>query len=67
MTIDPAEILHQIEAGQWKWVGVKRFRPESYATLEERYAALDRHHAEETGNLIEIIKELSRRLAAQPK
>ena len=57
------EILSQIEQKRWKWLGVKRFIPESYTTLEERYAALDRHHAEETGQMIEIIGSLCKTIA----
>ena len=57
-----ADIMHQIEHNQWKWLGVKRFTPDAYATLEDRYAALERHHADEMGRMIDVIKGLCRTL-----
>ncbi|MDB5330236.1 MAG: hypothetical protein JWP03_1387 [Phycisphaerales bacterium] len=53
-----ADILHQIQQNQWKWVKVKRFVPEAHTGLNERYAALERHHTEETGRMIEVIQGL---------
>jgi hypothetical protein len=61
MPITPSEaeeILKQIQQNQWKWVKVKRFIPENYLTLEDRYAALGKHHADETGRMIEVIRGL---------
>lgn len=66
MEITPVEahdILNQIEQNQWKWVKVKRFAPEAYASIEERYAALEKHHADETGRMIEVISALCRLVA----
>jgi hypothetical protein len=63
MELTPAEaadILRQIEQNQWKWLRVKRFTPESHDTLEARYSALERHHAEETARMIEVIQALCR-------
>ena len=57
-----ADILHQIEHNQWKWLGVKRFAPDAYATLKDRYTALERHHADEMGRMIDVIKGLCRTL-----
>jgi hypothetical protein len=45
--------------GRYAWVGVKRFRPELFPNDSERLAALEKHHTEETGALIAIIKELA--------
>jgi hypothetical protein len=55
---DAAEILRQIERNQWQWLKVKGFRPESYATADERYAALEQHHAAETARMVEVITAL---------
>ena len=61
ITPDEAEgILRQIELNQWSWLKVKRFVPERHATLEERYVALEEHHREETGRMIEVIGALCR-------
>lgn len=57
---DASEILRQIEQNQWKWLKVKRFTPEAYVTPDERYAALEQHHATETGRMIEVIQALCR-------
>lgn len=68
MEITPAEaadILRQIEQNQWKWLKVKRFVPEHYASADQRYAALEEHHREETGRMIEVIASLCRVLAAK--
>jgi hypothetical protein len=64
---EAAEILKQIQQNQWKWVAVKRFVPENYPTAEERYSALDKHHAEETGRMIEIIQALCQSLARRTR
>ena len=55
---DAADILRQIEQNQWQWLKVKRFRPESYATADERYVALEQHHLAETTRMIEVITAL---------
>lgn len=56
LTPDQAtEILRQIHSNQWRWLGIKRFVPEAYPDLAHRYDAFEKHHAEETGKLIEII------------
>lgn len=59
---DASDILNQIQQGQWKWLKVKRFVPETYADLQERYGALEKHHAEETGRMIDVIRGLCRAL-----
>lgn len=59
------EILSQIEQGRWAWLKVKRFVPEAHATPEARYAALERHHAEETARMIEVITELCKTLSGR--
>jgi len=38
--------------------GVKRFKPEVFSSIEERYAALEQHHKEETQFLMKLLKEL---------
>ena len=53
-----ADIMRQIQSNQWKWLGVKRFIPEAYPTIEERYAALEKHHTAETTRMIEVITAL---------
>jgi hypothetical protein len=61
MQIQPAEaadILKQIRQNQWKWLKVKRFVPENYPDVAERYAALENHHRDETGRMIEVITRL---------
>jgi hypothetical protein len=55
-----ADILQQISQSQWKWLGIKRFVPEAYADLAERYAALEQHHAQETGRMLEVIQAACR-------
>ena len=60
---EAADILRQIELNQWKWLKVKRFVPESYASVEERYAALEQHHREETGRMIQVIAALCQTIA----
>lgn len=61
---DASEILGQIEQNQWGWLKVKRFIPQAYATADERYAALEQHHAAETGRMIEVIRALCRTVAS---
>lgn len=41
------------------WIKVKRFIPEKYATIEERYTALELHHVQETLFLIDKVRELA--------
>ena len=62
---EAAEILSQIEQGRWAWLKVKRFVPEAHATLEERYAGLEKHHADETARMIEVIKNLCTALSSR--
>ena len=62
-----SEILLQIQNSQWKWLKIKRFIPEAFRSLESRYAALEKHHAEETGRMIEVISGLCRTIAALEK
>ncbi|HEY2589378.1 MAG TPA: hypothetical protein VGI81_26770 [Tepidisphaeraceae bacterium] len=62
---DAKEILNQVEQGRWAWLKVKRFVPEAHATLEERYAALERHHAEETARMVEVIRDLCTALSSR--
>ena len=57
---DASDILRQIEQNNWKWLKLKRFTPEAHPNLEARYAALERHHAEETGQMIDVIAALCR-------
>jgi hypothetical protein len=56
--LEAADILNQIQKNQWRWVKVKRFIPENYPTPEEKYAALEKHHGDETGRMIEVIRGL---------
>jgi len=62
-----ADILQQIAHNQWKWLRIKRFVPEAYADLAERYAALQKHHEEETERMIEVIQALCRMVAPSKK
>jgi len=64
---EAADILKQIQQNQWKWVKVKRFVPENYPTMEERYAALEKHYADETSRMIEVIQALCKTIAMQPR
>ena len=57
---DASNILRQIEQNQWKWLKLKKFTPEAHSTTDERYAALEQHHAAETGRMIEVIQALCR-------
>jgi hypothetical protein len=70
MEISPeeaADILKQIQQNQWKWVKVKRFIPENYHQLDERYAALEKHHSEESGRMIEVIQGLCQTIGSVSK
>ena len=58
-----ADILQQISQNQWKWLGVKRFTPDAYPDLAQRYAALEEHHAAETRRMIEVIQSACRTIA----
>ena len=62
-----ADILNQIQNNQWKWVKVKRFIPESYPSAEERYAALEKHHSDETSRMFEVITGLCEAVASLSK
>ena len=57
---EAADILHQIEQNQWRWLKIKRFTPEVHASPEDRYAGLERHHRDETKRMIEVIQGLCR-------
>ena len=61
---DAADVLRQIQHDQWKWLKVKRFDPHSYPSLEERFAALEKHHMDETGRMIEVIQGICRTVAS---
>jgi hypothetical protein len=61
MVISPAEaadILNQTRQNQWKWIKIKRFIQEDYPGLTERYAALEKHHSDETGRMVDVIQGL---------
>jgi hypothetical protein len=60
------ELKRQLDAGEWKWVKVKRDRSEELPTVEERYDALKEHHVRETTFLIGVIKELCETVLRQP-
>jgi hypothetical protein len=53
-----AELRRQLDAGEWKWVKVKRDRSEELPTIEQRYESLKQHHIAETTFLISVIKDL---------
>jgi hypothetical protein len=61
--IEAADILKQIQQNQWKWLKVKRFVPENYPGSEEKYKALEKHHADETGRMIGVIQGLCETIA----
>ena len=46
----------------YRWIKVKRFKPEDYETFEDKYNALNEHHIEETNFLIEKIRDIVRDL-----
>jgi hypothetical protein len=52
------ELKQQLDAGEWKWVKVKRDRSAELPTIEERYAALQKHHVEESTFLVSVIRDL---------
>lgn len=54
-------IAHGYEG--YGWIKVKKFDPEKYATIEERYTALDMHHVQETSFLIDKVRELATKVA----
>jgi hypothetical protein len=67
MAITPSEaadILGQIRQNRWNWLKVKRFVPEAHTTLEDRYVAFEKHHAAETGRMIEAITGLCETIAS---
>jgi hypothetical protein len=45
-----------------RWIKVKQFRDDSTLSWPERFAALERHHLEETAFLIEKVRELARHI-----
>jgi hypothetical protein len=65
--LEAADILSQIQKNQWKWVKVRRFIPENFPSLEARFAALEKHHADETGRMIEVIRGLCETIASISK
>ena len=52
------DLKRQLDAGEWKWMKVKRDRSAELPTAEERYDALQQHHIAETAFLIGVIKDL---------
>lgn len=46
----------------YKWIKVKRHKDDPTKSWEERYAALDKHHIEETTFLIETLRRLAQLL-----
>lgn len=48
------------------WIKVKKFTPEKYATIEERYTALELHHVQETSFLIDKVRELAAQVTPKP-
>jgi len=60
MTSEQAQaILDDLRNDRWSFMkGVKRFKPEVFSSIEERYAALEQHHKEETQFLMKLLKEL---------
>lgn len=44
----------------YKWIKVKRFNPDNYSTLEDKYKAFEEHHIEETSFLIDKVRELAK-------
>lgn len=55
---DAAEILRQIQQNRWGWLKIKRFSPDANSSAEARYAALEKHHSEETSRMVEVITAL---------
>ena len=55
---DAAEILRQIQQNRWGWLKITRFTPDADLSAENRYAALEKHHSEETARMIEVITAL---------
>lgn len=47
----------EIYLNSYKWIKVKRFRPDEYSK-DELYDALEKHHLEETNFLINKVREL---------
>lgn len=64
---DAAEILRQIQQNRWGWLKIKRFAPDAPLSAEERYAALERHHSEETSRMIEVITALCKTIESLEK
>ena len=61
------ELKRQLDAGEWKWVKVKRDRSGELPTVAERYEALTEHHVKETTFLIGVIKDLCETVLRQPE
>lgn len=64
---DAAEILRQIQQNRWGWLKIKRFSPDAHLSAEERYAALKKHHSEETSRMIEVITALCKTIESVEK
>lgn len=70
MEITPAdtdEILRQIQQNRWGWLKIKRFSPDAHLSAEDRYAALEKHHSEETSRMIEVITALCKTIESLEK
>lgn len=44
----------------YKWIKVKKFNPDDYSSLEDKYDAFEKHHIEETSFLIDKVRELAK-------
>ncbi len=44
----------------YKWIKVKKFNPDDYSSLEDKYDAFEKHHIEETNFLINKVRELAK-------
>lgn len=64
---DAAEILRQIQQNRWGWLKIKRFSPDAHLSDEDRYAALETHHSEETTRMIEVITALCKTIESVEK
>ncbi len=60
-------ILQQLDEGRWQWMKVKRFDPNVHEDIQQKYDALMRHHEQETGFLIELVRRLCSAVVARPR